>query len=231
MQEGLDWVASPRQMPGSGRFLFRCAGRFSNRALPSRSLRVAGREPRGPSGHAVRRDARAGAGPARRPLCGDAGRPADRQGRLGHRHRRGSIHRGGQRLDLRAAPGLLQWLGQRRLARPDRRRQAGAGELRVERHHRPQDRGDPHLDRARQREGLRHPAAADRQPRAHSRDRGAPQRRARSDDRVADPRARQRRPDAARGVPAGDLGVRRPHALRPQARLQAHGQGAGRQGL
>ena len=71
--------------------------------------RALGRRGRLPAAH--------GAGQARRPLHRDARRHSDRQGRLGHRHRRQPVHRGRERRDHRPAARVHQRPGHQRLAR------------------------------------------------------------------------------------------------------------------
>ena len=73
---------------------------------------------------------------------------------------------------------------------------------RVEHRHRQEVRRSPHGAQLRRREGIRRRAAERPEPGARAADRGASARRRRSDDRLADARAGQRRHVRAAGLPA-----------------------------
>ena len=85
--------------------------------------------------------------------------------------------------------GLMQVFasgqGTERVARHRRGRPAGAVDLCVEHHHRPEERRSAHGDQLRHREGIRRRAAERPEPGARAAHRGASPRRHRSDDRLA----------------------------------------------
>ena len=128
---------------------------------------------------------------ARRPLYRVIGGSADRQGRLGHRHRRRSIHRGRERHDHRPVERVHERAGQWRLPRPRPQRWNRSEHLRFQCHRRPQARGN--ADRAEQRhgQGSDHHAAHRLQSRAGAADRRASARRHRSHVGAADTGARR----------------------------------------
>ena len=145
------------------------------------------------------------------------GRHADRQGRLGHRHRRQTST---PRPPAARPPGLLRVFASGQGSGASRgyvdQRQAGAGELCRQHHLRQEDRRNPHDARHGRREGLRDRAAEpppipERIPVTDAHRRG-----------VIDPMTGSLirvpgngNPLGAAGLPAHAVGVRRPHALRP----------------